>query len=122
LWDDSGVQIPVTTPVVTTLADTNAAGTIEMPLDTPELINGSKTYVLKATLTGSASAAGDNMATSLGSSGLGFVASTAAGSVGATATLVWSDRSDPAHTTSTNDWSNDYLVKFLPLDSWSLSK
>jgi len=76
-------------------------------------------YVAKATVAGNNG--DDNVTVNWNRSGLGFVAPTASNSVGATATLVWTDRFSLPHTENTPDWNNDYLVKNLPLDSWSLS-
>jgi hypothetical protein len=118
LWDaDTNLQIA---PTVTTLAATDASGSISLALTTPETISGTRNYVLKASVAATL-ASGDNINTTLASSGLGFVASTTAGAVGATAGIVWSDRSASSHGTGTSDWTNDYLVKYLSLDSWTLT-
>jgi hypothetical protein len=86
----------------------------------------SKTYELRTTVGGLAansntldvSVANPTSSVSTGT------ASAIGGPAGAsTPSLVWSDRSviDSVHSTSTSDWTNDYLVKTLPLTVGNLS-
>jgi hypothetical protein len=99
----------------------NTAGSVVTCVSTQDQeVSGSKTYVLKATV--ASAIVGSSVSTSIAGSNLGFVAPTAAGSVGATATFVWSDESVTPHTALTNDWNNDSLVKNLPTDSETMSK
>jgi hypothetical protein len=86
-------------------------------ISTDELPAGD--YVVKAIVAGVG--ADDSLSVTWSNSGLTFVAPTASASVGATATLVWTDRFSLPHTELTPDWNNDYLVKNLPMDSWTLS-
>ncbi|OGZ20436.1 MAG: hypothetical protein A2494_00980 [Candidatus Lloydbacteria bacterium RIFOXYC12_FULL_46_25] len=85
-------------------------------------VSGSKTYILKATVGGTGLIAGASVTTNIASSGIGFVNSAVAASVGATATFVWSDESSSPHSELTMDWNNDYLVKNIPTDTQSLTK
>jgi hypothetical protein len=41
---------------------------------------------------------------------------------GTTPSFVWSDVSASSHDTTTADWSTDFLVRSLPLDSQTLTK
>jgi hypothetical protein len=84
-------------------------------------ISGAKNYYLKGTIAAT-DGTSDSVVTSWNHSALGYVAAVASGSVGGTSTFVWTDQSlKSPHTEATADWSNDYLVKGLPLDSWTLS-
>ncbi len=84
-------------------------------------VSGSKTYVLKAIVSGAVVTS--SISTSIASSGLGYAAPTSAPTVqGSSATFVWSDESIVPHTNQTIDWNNDYLVKNLPTDSLTMTK
>ncbi len=98
---------------------------------TEQQVSGSVNYVLKATV-GGALATADYVSTTIPSNTASFVASntysTIAGSpstytnYGTTPSFVWSDVSAASHDTTTSDWSTDYLVRSLPLDSQTLTK
>jgi hypothetical protein len=107
----------------TTLANTTctlAGSTVTCVSTQDQEVSGSKTYVLKAVIAGATT--NSSISVNIPSSGLSYVAPTAAGSVGATSSFTWSDESVVPHTASTNDWSNDYLVKNLPTDSLTMTK
>jgi len=85
--------------------------------DTVETISTTaKIYELKGTVTGFSTTSGDSITVS-------FKQDTAAGltagatTVGADGTyaadqgIIWSDRSASAHTITTSDWTNGYLLK-----------
>ncbi len=107
----------------TALANTTCtlAGSVVTCVSTQDQeVSGAKTYVLKATTAGATT--NSSISVNIPSSGLGYVAPTAAGSVGATSSFIWSDESVVPHTNLTSDWSNDYLVKNLPTDSLTMTK
>lgn len=79
-------------------------------------VSGSKTYVLKVTVGGSITT-GHNISTSIPQGTTSYSAAAAYGSVAGAATFVWTDRSAQSHSTSTEDWNDNYLVKYLPTDS-----
>jgi peptidoglycan hydrolase-like protein with peptidoglycan-binding domain len=141
LWTaDSNTQI--TTGTVTLMDTVNAtacggAVTACRVLFIPsseQQVAGSANYALKATV-GGAVAATDYISTSIAAPSV-FAASTdyvtvaASGSFaatyagyGTTPSFIWSDVSASSHaTTVSTDWSNDYLVRTLPLDSQTVSK
>lgn len=126
---DTGIEV-LGTPTITTLADTDAAGSIRFSATSEQEVSGAKTYVLKANVTSVGGlAAGDNINTSIANSSTtiadGATAGTdndAAALVTSGANFVWSDMSAVAHSTATFDWYSDYLVKNLPTDSQVLSK
>ncbi len=104
--------------------------------DAEEQVSGTKNYVLKATIAGTL-VANDYITTSIPSTISTFAASTtsalvqAVGLTGAlntyaeyalTPSFVWSDMSAASHAVGTSDWSNNFLVKSLPLDSQTLTK
>jgi hypothetical protein len=85
-------------------------------------VSGTKTYVLKATVSGVIST-GSSVSVNIPSSGLGYVTPSAFAVVEATSpSFVWSDESVVPHSAVTQDWNNDYLVKNLPTDSQTLTK
>lgn len=102
-----------------------------------EQITGARNYVLKATVGGTIVAT-DYISTTLSALPSVFAASddytavAAAGSFaetyagyGTAASFIWSDVSGSGHDSASvtvTDWSNDYLVKALPLDSQTLTK
>jgi hypothetical protein len=76
-------------------------------------------YLMKASVNGSATG-DDYVVVNWQASGLTYAAPTTAALVGATSSLAWTDRAISPHTEATSDWNNDYLVRYLDLDSWSL--
>lgn len=118
LYDSSGTQIP---NVTCTAAAAGASVSCEVDSTYEETVSGSKTYVLKGTVNGGSITTADYVSTSIGSVSTVDVPK-AYGSVGATATFVWSDVSNNLHTTLTEDWNNEFLVKSLPTDTWTLTK
>jgi hypothetical protein len=85
-------------------------------------VSGTKTYVLKATVTGGAT--GDSVSVRIPSNTTSFGAPAALLSVPglSTASFVWSDESVIPHSDTSADWNNDFLVKNLPTDSQTISK
>jgi hypothetical protein len=103
------------TPIAGTISSTSSSITFLADEE-----QGSGDYVVKATVNGTTT--GDDYVTvTWNNSGLTYTAPTASASVGTSATFIWTDRSRSSHSESTADWNNDYLVKNLPLDSWSLN-
>ena len=109
----------------TALANTTCtllATTVTCASTADQEVSGSKTYVMKALISGSL-VSGASVSTNIANSGLGFVPATDSFNAAATAaTFVWSDESSLPHTAITADWNNDYLVKNLPTDSQTLTK
>ena len=142
LWNaDSGTQIGGTATVIsadatyTCIAAALACKLSFVPTNEQQ-VTGSVNYVLKAVVGGTIIAT-DYISTTLSTPPSVFAASTDYPSVAATGSFVaatyasyattpsfiWSDVSAASHaTTVTTDWSNDYLVKNLPLDSQTLTK
>lgn len=83
-------------------------------------VSGTKTYVLKATVTGGAT--GDSVSVRIPSNTTTFSAPTALASVSTSASFIWSDESVIPHSNTSADWNDDYLVKNLPTDSQTISK
>jgi hypothetical protein len=83
-------------------------------------VSGSKTYVLKATLTGGST--GDSVSVKIASSGTTYAAPVALSSVSAASSFTWSDEAIIPHSDLSADWNNDYLVKNLPTDSQTMTK
>ena len=87
----------------------------------------SKTYVLKTTIGAMASGvANDTIDVSIVNTATAVTTGTATAvgdDMATTESLTWSDRSSisTVHSESTSDWTNDYLVKTLPLTVGSLS-
>ena len=79
-----------------------------------------KTYDLYGTV-GSYGASGSSVTISLASDGA-TAANAAATSVNSGNNIVWSDRSANAHTISTSDWTNGYLLKNMTSTAVSYSK
>jgi len=126
---DTGQEI---TSAVTANADCNDAAktacTIVLAVGTntddnvEEVISGSKTYEIRATIGGTI-ATGDYITTQIKSSGVAHANGAAYLTVsGTNATFVWSDQSAQSHDTGTSDWMNDNLVKNLSLTSQTLTK
>jgi len=123
LWDaDSSIQITGTATVSPTLDGTQTSGTISFVPAAELEISGAKTYVLKATVSGSL-AVGDNINTNIAQPVNAYAAPAASATVVTTgASFVWTDQSASSHGTGTSDWNNEYLVKNLPTDSQTLYK
>lgn len=141
LWNsDSGTQVLGTF----TIRDTANAATclatlvncrLQFVPTNEEQITGSKNYELRATVGGTLVAT-DYISTtfsqlpSVFATSTDYVSAAAAGSFaesyagyGSAASFIWSDVSASSHaTTVTTDWSNDYLVRSLPLSSQTLTK
>jgi hypothetical protein len=85
----------------------NAAGEFQVPA-------AGHTYELKANIT-NASTAGDNIAVTVTQPSSHISVTTRAGAAfnTASASFVWTDRTDNSHSTSSIDWENDYLIKTL---------
>lgn len=104
------------------VSSSNTGNVITFTSSVDQELSGSKTYVVKAVVTGTITT-GASISTNFMSSGLGFVVPTDAATVQATsASFVWSDESIILHSGTTLDWNNDYLVKNLPTDSLTLIK
>jgi len=89
-----------------------------------EVISGSKTYEIRATIAGTI-ASNDYITTRVNSSGLGWATNDDYVAVsGTAATFIWSDMSVQNHSTAaaSTDWINDNLVKNIPLSSQTLTK
>jgi len=140
VWDaDTNTQVAGTVTMYDTAdADSCGAALLGCKLafvpTAEEQVAGTKNYVLKATVSGTIEAT-DYVTTSIPSTITTFAASTTAAlvqAVGITGTLdtyaeyaltpsfVWSDMSAASHATTTSDWSNNFLVKSLPLDAQTL--
>ncbi len=86
-------------------------------------ISGSKTYVLKVTVTG-APVTGSAISTTLAASSTSRTAPSSDNAFGGTRfpTFAWSDMSALSHSETTSDWMDDYLVKNLPTDAQTVTK
>ncbi len=84
-------------------------------------VSGSKTFVLKAVVSGTITT-GSTVSTSISTPSTYAVPNVAAVVAATTASFVWSDESLLGHALTTADWNNDYLVKNLPTDSQTLTK
>jgi len=109
------------TPTGTFTAAGGAGGTVKFVLTNPQAVSGTKTYVLKANVTG----------TIIAGESVGFsIAPTASAPTVADensvqlplSSFVWSDLSQTPHSLTSADWLTDYLVKNLPTDSQTLLK
>lgn len=104
------------------VASADANGYVTFTLTSDQEISGSKTYVVKADITG-ADTAGDSISTSIPELGSLLAAPNTYAVVAALAgSFIWSDESVIGHSDTTPDWTNDYLVKNLPTDSQTLTK
>jgi hypothetical protein len=98
------------------LSATTTAGSLTFTATNEQQVSGSRTYELRSTVA-NANADGDFITTSLKQDG-GYAAptsTTAVISADSDASIIWSDMSAASHSTATGDWSNDYLVKSLPI-------
>ncbi len=122
LYDaDTNLEIPCSTEAASGFTGGAGSGTFTFVTTSEQQISGAKTYLVKATIGGSATINTDYIVTNIASSGLGYVAPDDYTAVAGTgATFVWSDVSDNSHdasSTSVTDWNNDYLIKNIPTDS-----
>jgi redox-sensitive bicupin YhaK (pirin superfamily) len=139
LWNaDSNTQIAGTATVVDSANAATCLATLltcrlQFVPTTEQQVSGSTNYALKATVGGTL-VTSDYISTGIAAPST-FAASTtyalvaASGGFAATyagygtsPSFIWSDVSASAHDTTTSDWSNDYLVRSLPLDSQTLTK
>lgn len=124
LWnaDTNTLVVAAANCTITTLAFTDAAGSIvcELPTTGEEQISGTRIYELRASIA-SDLAVGNNVNTRILQPS-SFVAPTDYATVDAAATFIWSDQSAQGHSTTTTDWSNGFLVKNLPTSTQSLVK
>ncbi|MFH1677348.1 MAG: hypothetical protein ABH888_00885 [Patescibacteria group bacterium] len=120
VYDESNIEI-AGTAIINTLGTGSTTGSIVFVADNEQLVSGSKTYVLKATIGGTI-ATGDNIQTSIAQPSSFAASDTYAIVAATTASFVWSDQSANSHSVTTSDWTNGYLVKNLPTDSQTLTK
>ncbi len=107
------------TPTGTFTAAGGSGGTQVFVATNEEQIT-SKTYELRATVSGTLGT-GDNVVTNIASGVSSHTAPAAYATVaGTAATFVWSDVSASSHSSSTTDWNDDYLVKNIPTNGQSL--
>ena len=130
LYDENNVAIPGTITLANVTgtmgsAGAAAAGTITFVATNEQLINGTKTYTVKAVIGGTITT-GESISTAIAqASGLTNVAPTNYGA--AAGNFVWSDQA-PANTpthdavSTSADWNNEWLVKNIPTDSQTLSR
>ncbi|OGZ08428.1 MAG: hypothetical protein A3C93_01420 [Candidatus Lloydbacteria bacterium RIFCSPHIGHO2_02_FULL_54_17] len=119
LFDDSGSQIASITSNGSLTASQAGAITFESTAD--QEISGSKTYVVKATITGSPTTASLSHYIAYAAIYAAQAAYSNASGV-STNNFVWSDESIVGHSDTTNDWMGDYKVKNLPSDYQTLTK
>lgn len=121
LYDDAtGQEVQgAVTALNTSAGDTT--GSITFVADNEQSVSGSKTYVLKASISGTIDS-GDYVSTNIDSGVNSHNDPTDYASVDADATFVWSDRSALSHSENTSDWNDDHLVRSLPTDSQNLLK
>lgn len=117
VWDaDSNTQI--------TGGISSSSNVVTFLATNEQEISGAKNYYLKGTVAGTDGTSDSVVVTwNAGSTAYGAsAASSSAATAGAgTASFVWTDQSlKSPHTESTADWNNDWLVKNLSLDSWTL--
>jgi len=116
VYDSANESTPL---AATEVSSTDSSITLSSTQDNQ--VAGSKTYVVKATLSGQVMT-GNSLSTGI-QGGTSYSPSTDAQSViNSGATFVWSDQSALPHSENSPDWSGDYLVKNLPTDSQTLSK
>jgi hypothetical protein len=84
-------------------------------------VSGTKTYVLKANVTGTVST-GESLSVRVPTGVSSFSAPTDYASVAAGSTFTWSDESVIPHTGASADWNDNYLVKNIPTDGQTLTK
>ncbi len=116
IYDSANQSTPLTG---VTVATTSSSITFTSSID--QEVSGSKTYVVKAFLTGSP-VAGNSIAVNIPSSGLAHAPSTDYASVSSSSSFTWSDESLLPHSASSLSWTNDNLVKNIPTDSLTMTK
>lgn len=140
LWDvtSGSTQIAGTATVrdtadAATCLATLVACRVQFVSTSEQQISGAKTYELRATVGGTV-AVTDSITTrivapSVFAASVAYATVAAAGSFaetyagyGTAASFIWSDVSASGHATTTTDWSNDFLVRSLPLNSQTLTK
>ncbi len=103
------------------VAGVDGNGRVTFTTSVDQAISGSKTYVVKADITG-ADATGDSLTMSIPALGSYAAPNTYAVAAAAAGSFIWSDESIIGHDATTADWMNDFLVKNLPTDSQTLTK
>ncbi|HSE34858.1 MAG TPA: hypothetical protein VLB83_01920, partial [Candidatus Paceibacterota bacterium] len=93
---------------------------VTFTLTTDQEVSGTKTYVVKGDVTGSAANTSVSMKVNTGVGSR--TAPDIQASVAAAATFVWSDMSSQNHSATTPDWMDDYLVKNLPTDAQTMTR
>jgi hypothetical protein len=116
IYDDADQVTPLGGVIVST---TSSTITVTSSLD--QEVAGSKTYDLKATITGSVSN-GDSLSTNVPSGVVAHSLPTTYANTRSGASLIWSDESESGHSDATSDWMDDFLVKNLPLDVQTMTK
>ncbi len=107
-----------------TSATTTSTGlTVAFTPTAEEVISSSKTYELRATISGTIST-GSYVSTFITQGATSATAPNTYAAVNGAQTgkFVWSDRSAATHSTSSSDWNDDYLVSGLPTNSGNLTK
>jgi hypothetical protein len=99
---------------------TQTANTVSFVLTNEKQVSGSKTYVVKTTVSGSET--DDSIGLSIASPSSAAAANTYAVVAATSASFVWSDMSLVGHDATTADWLNDYKVKNLPTDTQTVSR
>jgi hypothetical protein len=118
IFDEAGAQV-LGTATLTGEGSGSTTGTVSFVPTTEQGVSGSKTYSLKADVSGIGTGF-FSITTNITQPSV-FITSTAAGSVTGTASFVWSDNSAAGHDTTTADWTGDFLVKNLATDSQTIS-
>ena len=95
-------------------------GTVSFVATTPFTISGSSTLELRATV-GGANVAGDSITTKIANPSSSAITDDYTTVAATSASFVWSDSSAPSHSTSTDDWMNDYLIQTANV-SYTLAK
>jgi len=138
VWDaDTNTQIAGTALVRDTASAATCLATllgcrVQFVPTVEQQVSGTKNYLLKATVAGTL-VANDYISTNIAAPSVyaaptTYILAVPAGSdatyalLGSTPSFVWSDMSAASHATTTSDWSNDYLVKVLPLDTQTVTK
>jgi hypothetical protein len=139
LWDaGTNTQIAGTADIIDTANAATCLATllacrIRFIPTSEQQLSTSTTYILKANVTGTLVST-DYISTSIAAPSVyaapdtyanvaasGSFAATYAG-YGTSPSFIWSDVSAATHSTTTTDWDNDFKVRFLPLDSQTVTK
>jgi len=125
LYDAAGTEITGTFTVLAALnAVGNATGTVRFTPTNEEQLSGSKTYKLEYNEEGTI-ASGDYISTSIAKPTAAHAPSDNADDLitANAASFIWSDISAQGHDTTTSlDWTTDFLVKNLPTSSQTITK